>query len=166
LTIELTPVAGHRDIETVARLAKTIWEQHFTPIIGAAQVAYMLDKFQSAEAVAAQIENGWEYYLAHVDNDPVGYMGVVPAPTEGRMMLSKIYVKHPARGIGVGRSMIAFVEKECRSMGCSILWLTVNRFNSNTISWYRHLGFRVVDEVRKNIGEGFYMDDFIMGKSL
>ncbi|MGB0563820.1 MAG: GNAT family N-acetyltransferase, partial [Spirulinaceae cyanobacterium] len=50
---------------TIARLARSIWIAHYTPIIGAAQVDYMLAKFQSAEAIAAQVQTeGYRYYLA------------------------------------------------------------------------------------------------------
>ncbi len=56
-------VLTETQIETVARLACEIWNQHFIPIIGKAQVDYMLEKFQSKRAISEQIENGYSYYL-------------------------------------------------------------------------------------------------------
>ena len=126
----------------------------------------MLGKFQSAEAVSSQIETGWEYYLASLDGVPVGYTGLVPDIESKRLMLSKIYVRESARGKGVGNSLIDYAEQKCRNEGFETLWLTVNRFNKNPIAWYKQHGFSTVDEVKKDIGRGFFMDDYIMEKRI
>ncbi|MBT8276505.1 MAG: GNAT family N-acetyltransferase, partial [Bacteroidia bacterium] len=102
MSVELIHVSSPGDIAVVERLAQEIWSQHFTPIIGASQVEYMLGKFQSAEAISSQINSGWEYYLAMVDNEAVGYAGLVPDISNKRLMLSKIYIRNTARGTGVG----------------------------------------------------------------
>ena len=67
--IEIIRVDDQRLIKTVVLLAKEIWREHFTAIIGKAQVDYMLKKFQSEEAVREQIENeGFLYYLLRQDD--------------------------------------------------------------------------------------------------
>ena len=43
-----------------------------------------------------------------------------------------------------------------------VVWLTVNRHNSQAIEWYQRKGFTITDEQKADIGRGFYMDDFIM----
>jgi len=150
----------------VAELAEVIWRDHFTPIIGAAQVAYMLDKFQSAQAISAQLAAGTEYYTASVDGIAVGYTALVPDAANGRLMISKLYVRRDRRGGGLGSGLLRFIESEGEKRALSILWLTVNRFNDGPIQWYLRKGFHKVDEVKKDIGGGFYMDDFIMEKPL
>ena len=166
IVTKITRVSTPDDIAVLAHLAREIWPQHFTPIIGASQVEYMLEKFQSVEAVSSQIDSGWEYYLASFDNETVGYAGLVPDIDSKRLMLSKIYVKESARGKGLGKSILGFVERKCNLEGFNTLWLTVNRFNSDPVSWYRHRGFVIVDEVKKDIGGGFFMDDYIMEKKI
>ena len=39
------------------------------------------------------------------------------------------------RGTGLGKAILAFVEKRCASMGIRELWLTVNRNNTGSISF-------------------------------
>ena len=56
-------VTGYDQVETIEGLADEIWNEHFTRIIGKAQVDYMLDKFQSKEAITEQINNGFLYFL-------------------------------------------------------------------------------------------------------
>ena len=52
-------------VDELAALAKPIWTDHFTPIIGAEQTAYMIEKFQSAPAMRAQMEHdGYHYYFS------------------------------------------------------------------------------------------------------
>ena len=48
--ISMIPVKSIEQIETLSKLACEIWNQHFVPIIGQAQVDYMLDKFLSPKA--------------------------------------------------------------------------------------------------------------------
>jgi GNAT superfamily N-acetyltransferase len=81
-------------------------------------------------------------------------------------MISKLYVTKDQRGGGVGSGLLRFTESEGQTRHLTTLWLTVNRFNDGPIQWYLRKGFNKVDEVKKDIGGGFYMDDFIMEKYL
>ncbi|MHC4098096.1 MAG: GNAT family N-acetyltransferase [Planctomycetota bacterium] len=107
MTIE--PVLNNSQIEIVENLAYEIWNEHFTPIIGKAQVDYMLEKFQSRKAISEQIENGFLYYLIRTNNDSIGYIGIHPKQDE--LFLSKIYIRSSERGRGYGRKAIQFLEK-------------------------------------------------------
>ena len=161
--MKLERVASPDQIAAVAALARETWTQHYVPIIGAAQVEYMLAKFQSAEAIARQIAaEGYEYYLA----PGAGYLALVPDPAERRMLLSKIYVKAAARGSGLGRTLVAFAERRCAECGCTELWLTVNRRNAGAIAFYERMGFRKTREVATDIGGGFVMDDWWLAKAI
>ena len=162
-SVKLERVDNPGQIAAVAALARETWTQHYVPIIGAAQVEYMLAKFQSAEAIARQIAaEGYEYYLA----PGAGYLALVPDPAKKSLMLSKIYVKAALRGTGWGRAMEEFAERRCSELGCNELWLTVNRHNLGSIAFYERLGFRKTREVATDIGSGFVMDDWWMAKSV
>ena len=161
--MELERVESGEQIAAVAALARETWTQHYVPIIGAAQVEYMLAKFQSAEAIARQIAaEGYEYYLAPDE----GYLALVPDMAKKSMLLSKIYVRAAARGTGLGRALAEFAERRCSELGCAELWLTVNRHNRGSIAFYERLGFRKTREVATDIGGGFVMDDWWMAKSV
>ncbi len=166
MAVEIANVSTNRDIDCVASLARVVWTEHFTPIIGGLQVEYMLAKYQSPKAIESQIADGAEYYLATIDNQAVGYVGLIPDWAGNKMMLSKLYLKAAMRGKGVGKKLLDFVEGRCVSANVTTVWLTVNRFNEGTVSWYKRRGFVVIDEVKKDIGEGYFMDDYIMEKSL
>ena len=67
----IIPVQIKADFEIVADLAKEIWTEHYTPIIGWQQVEYMLEKFQSATEIENQIKEKslWSSNCCLVGND-------------------------------------------------------------------------------------------------
>ena len=161
--MELERVEKQEQIAAVAALAREIWTEHYVPIIGAAQVEYMLGRFQGEEAIARQIAaEGYEYYLAPEG----GYLALVPDLEKRSVLLSKIYVKAGVRGTGLGRALAAFAEARCGELGCVELWLTVNRHNAGSIAFYERMGFRKTEALVTDIGGGFVMDDWRMAKRM
>ncbi|MCP1726787.1 ribosomal protein S18 acetylase RimI-like enzyme [Natronospira proteinivora] len=163
--MEIVKVSGEDDIAEVAALARKIWTAHYTPIIGKAQVDYMLERFQSEQAIAQQIRDGQEYYLLR-DEGEVGYLGLVPDSAQKTLMISKIYVDGEQRGKGYGWHMLDFVESLCRERGLESIWLTVNKHNQDSIYWYQNRGFNKTGALVQDIGGGFVMDDYRLEKSL
>lgn len=151
-------------IARVAWLARHIWEEHFTPIIGARQVAYMLERFQSETAIAEQIEAGFHYFLASDADGPIGYGAVRPEGASA--FLGKLYLRRDRRGQGAGRAMLAYAESVARADGARRLWLIVNRHNRLAIDAYLAWGFAVTGEQVADIGGGFVMDDYVMERPL
>lgn len=148
------------DIKELEALAKEIWNQHFVPLIGQAQVDYMLDKFQSFNAMKQQISEGMNYRLISVDGNNAGYCGY--KKDGDRVFLSKLYVKLEYRGKGLSRLLLDTVRRFAEQNGLGALYLTVNKHNDDTIAIYKHIGFKVIDSVVTDIDGGFVMDDYIM----
>lgn len=166
MNLQIFTVQSSEQIKQVALLAKQIWQQHFTPIIGEAQVCYMLNKFQSTDAIKQQINEGVVYFAAQKNNELIGYMALIPDQAQAKVMLSKLYVSETYRGKGVGKRLLNQAEDFSKQLKSNQLWLTVNRYNNQTINWYQRQGFVIMDEQKKAIGDGFIMDDFIMQKSV
>lgn len=166
MDIYFPKVTDQVDINRVSTLAREIWTEHFTTMIGSDQVEYMLNKFQSVEAISSQIHNGTEYYLTMNENEQIGYVALISEKEISKMMISKIYLKKSTRGQGTGKRLLEFIEHRSAQENIVNLWLTVNRHNSETIKWYQRQGFKITQEVKKEIGNGFFMDDYIMEKIL
>ena len=158
------PVETPERVARVAALARIIWNEHFVDLIGQAQVDYMLDRLQSAEAIAGQIADGVAYVLVRDRDEDAGYLAVRPEPDAGRMKLSKLYLRADRRGRGLGRAMLAYVEERCRATGLGELWLTVHKGNATAIGFYERMGFAVTGPLVADIGGGFVMDDHRMAK--
>ena len=57
MEVTLKRVLTDNQVDSVVRLAHTIWPEHYSPIIGRDQVEYMLSTYHSAEAISDEIEN-------------------------------------------------------------------------------------------------------------
>lgn len=150
----------------VQRLAAEIWPEYYTPIIGSAQVEYMLKNLQSASAVRAQIKEGHKYFLVRLEGNDVGYLAVIPKKTAGELVLSKIYLRASWRGKGYGRQALDFAEDLARELGLQKITLMVSKKNIPAIQFYERTGFTNAGPVFKDIGGGFAMDDFLFVKSV
>jgi ribosomal protein S18 acetylase RimI-like enzyme len=126
----------------------------------------MVQNYQSKHAIAAQIASGYEYYLILRNGESAGYLAVVPDPAKSSLQLSKLYIRKTLRGLGIGKESVDFVAGLCRQSGIGKLWLTVNKYNSESISWYERLGFARAGEVVMDIGGGYIMDDFRFEKTI
>lgn len=159
--MKFIPVTTDEQIQQVADLAAEIWTQHFTPIIGAEQVQYMLETVQSAETIGRTIrEQGYQYRLMYVEDEFIGYFAYVLQ--EGRVFLSKLYLKADCRGKGYARQAMETIEAIGRTHGAADIWLTVNKYNIDVIAIYEKMGFAIEGPVVQDIGGGFIMDDYKM----
>jgi GNAT superfamily N-acetyltransferase len=150
------------DISATASLARLIWTEHYTPIIGLGQVEYMLEHFQSEKAVKSQVESGYLYYLAEKNGEYVGYFALVPEPEKGEIQLSKYYVHSLKRGQGVGRKIFNYILNLAKKRGYKSIWLTVNKNNLNSLTVYLRLGFENRGSIVQDIGAGYVMDDYLL----
>ena len=160
-TQQLILAETNSEIQNIATLAEEIWNQHFVPIIGKAQVDYMVEKFQSYPALKSQIENdGYEYYQIYSSHTLVGYTGI--HQEKDALFLSKLYIKEDFRGQHLATEAFQFLVNLCKERKLNRIWLTCNKHNSNTLAIYDHLGFKITNEQVADIGNGFVMDDYIL----
>jgi len=161
MEVQINKVTTSSQVDLIASLAKTIWPDHYSPIIGKEQVDYMLGKYQTPKSILAQMDQEGNYYfLIYYDFVPVGYIGIVEKHNE--LFLSKLYILSSERGKGIGHAAIDFLKARCRKIGAPYITLTVNKQNINSISAYEKLGFENYGEVVTDIGKGYVMDDYLM----
>jgi ribosomal protein S18 acetylase RimI-like enzyme len=164
-TLEFVPVQTEQQLAVVAELAREIWYEYYVALIGRAQVDYMVAKFQSADAMAQQIREGYEYFLVLRKGENVGYCAVQAKADERSLFISKLYLLRQERGTGTGRLCMEFIEQLARRRGLELMWLTVNKGNP-AVNAYKRLGFRIAADLVIDIGGGFVMDDYRMEKPL
>jgi ribosomal protein S18 acetylase RimI-like enzyme len=154
------------DFATVAQLGATIWHEHYTPIVGRAQIEYMLAGRYAPEKLRLYLgaTDRW-FELLVVDGEPVGYCSYALTPPD-EMKLEQLYCLASMRGRGLGGMMLRHVEGQAKKHGRPSVWLTVNRGNAGSIAIYRKAGFTVREEAVFDIGNGFVMDDYVMVKRL
>ena len=152
----------------ISVLAGVIWREHYTSIIGAAQVEYMLDKFQTGEQIYEDIiNNNFVYFTAEntAETDEhksmVGYAACVPK--EDCLFLSKLYVHKDYRRKGISRCFVNEMIALCKSeYQFNRIRLMISKINHDSYNAYLRMGFKNIDSVKVDIGNGFFMDDYVM----
>lgn len=157
---QLVPVTTDDDIRIIASIGNTVWRVAYDGIVPKDQIEYMLDRFQSYEAMRDQISSGYTYLAIVADGRHVGYAGYVPSGD--RLFLSKIYILAEYRGRGYSSAVFRHLAEVARAQGLRSVYLTVNRGNERAIGAYRHAGFEIVSSEDNPIGDGFVMNDYVM----
>lgn len=168
MKIQFKQVKTQEDIAQVASLAKVIWHHTYDRLLPQGQVEYMLEQFQSEQAVVKQMEQqNYRYFLIYKEEKPCGFVGLSPElEHKGEMFLSKVYLHPDIQGRGVATKVFGYVFGYTQALGLQQILLTVNKENRQAIGVYQHLGFERVDSVVSDIGSGYVMDDYIMVKKL
>lgn len=178
-TISFVPVCTDVAIRDMADMASEIWHEYWPIVLTEEQIDYMVDTMQSFEPIKREIrEEGYLYWFVLDEaGTRVGYLSVRPEtesgeqardiqPGEGRLFVSKVYLRKEERGKHYASCMLDFCEDVCRANGLSSMYLHVNKHNEMGIRAYKGRGWHVAEETVGDIGHGFVMDDYIMAKDV
>lgn len=153
------------EVKELADLASEIWHEYWPSLLSEEQIDYMVDKFQSENAIVKQLATeNYLYYFLIKDNVKCGYFGI--SRIKDYLFLSKLYIKKEYRHQGLGKIAFEKIIEIAKKLGYSSIKLTVNKNNKNTISAYLKYRLAIVDKTVTDIGNGFVMDDYIMEYSI
>ena len=153
--------AAKADIPVIAALADKIWRAHYPDIITLEQIEYMLDMMYSADALDKGMDEGQKFLLAEVDNRPVGYLSY--STKDGKnFYIHKLYVDVILHRKGIGNDLLAYMLKQLPD--AETIELAVNRINYKAVNFYFRQGFTIKYSFDLEIGEGYYMNDYLMVK--
>ena len=126
-------------------------------------VDYMMDLIYSPESLVEQWDSGQNFLIIFSEEIPVGFASYTRLNEEGDYKLNKIYLDNRLQGKGLGRWLLNDVIARVKSEGARALLLNVNRHNKAR-AFYEKMGFSVLKEDLIDIGSGYFMDDYVMGK--
>lgn len=161
------------DVPALCALAREIWRAHYPGIISKAQIEYMLNERYDEAVIHEELKRRdlwWDvlmlngriagytsYYWADLTN-------VANAPDT--IKIDKLYLHPRVHRHGYGRMLIDHIARRMSGQGCKCLTLAVNRHNQSAIAAYLKHGFQVAETSLKQIGGGFWMDDYIMVRAV
>jgi len=154
------------DVPVIGTLAGTIWPDCYGNIISEAQINYMLNLFYADDALIDQIRiKKHRFLLLETDGIPSGFASFSEKiPNDHSIYrLHKIYLLPKLQGLGLGKKLLLEVEKQATESGALQLELNVNR-NNPAIAFYIRNGFEILHEEDIDIGNGFFMNDYVMRK--
>ena len=161
--------AGNSDLQAIHDMAEVVFRKTYKSILSPEQMEYMMDWMYSLANLEKQVFQGHTYYIAWVGQEPQGYLSlrkdcVEPDGTEV-WHLEKIYVMPSAQGTGLGRRFLETARKHVidnKSAAKARIELNVNR-NNPAVGFYKRQGLKILRQGDFPIGNGFFMNDYIMG---
>lgn len=147
------------DIEVIEKLAYKIWHEYYPFIITTEQINYMLNKMYSKESLSEQInDKSTTFYLIMVNHQPSGFISITNE-NEGKFFLNKFYILQDVAAKGKGtrafKQLLSIIEP-------NEIKLTVNRQNYKSINFYFKNGFVIESVADFDIGNNYFMNDFVM----
>jgi GNAT superfamily N-acetyltransferase len=170
--------AGLPDRAFIRSVSERTWPSTYGHIISQEQIDFMLDWMYSDASLEKQMHTGCEFYIASIKNedgqwDAVGFCSVSPEEEEEENnstekvegskahKLNKLYVLPESQGTGAGKALLNKCIEVAKAAGSNSLFLQVNKLNT-AYTFYLKKGFIKEFEFKFDIGNGFYMDDYVM----
>jgi ribosomal protein S18 acetylase RimI-like enzyme len=150
------------DAQLIHELALKVWPQTYADIISKEQIDFMMEMMYNETSLQKQMEEGCCFIISYDEEAPVGFAAYQEIqPTVYK--LHKLYVLTSQQGKGTGRFLIDFIIRNIEQQGATAVQLQVNR-NNQAIIFYEKLGFKKIQEADFDIGNGFFMNDYVMEK--
>ena len=156
------------DRALIRSISERTWPSTYGHIISQEQIDFMLDWMYSDTSLEQQMNNGCSFYIASIKKeneqwDDVGFCSVGPEETKGSKAhkLNKLYVLPAAQGTGAGKALLNKAIEVAKAAGSISLFLQVNKQNEAYTFYLKH-GFVKEQEFKFDIGNGFFMDDYVM----
>ena len=152
------------DIPLIRTLAKQIWPDAYREILSQQQINYMMNYIYGEAALKRQMASGHQFIIIYNIAIPVGFISFNEVEP-GIYKLQKIYILANQQGRGTGKFAVGQVIAAIKPKGAKALLLNVNKYNK-AIGFYEKLGFVTISDEKIDIGQGYFMDDYVMEKKL
>ena len=74
--MDIREINSEADVRRLVKVAREVWREANVSFCTAEQVEYMIERFQSFEAVSGQMMQGYRYFVVEEDGEILGYFGV------------------------------------------------------------------------------------------
>lgn len=148
------------DRALIRSISERTWPSTYGHIISQEQINFMLDWMYSDPALAEQFNKGHQFFIATINGTDIGFCSV-SADENNAYKLNKLYVLPTAHGTGSGKALLQKAIEVAKSNGAVSIFLQVNKHN-NAYGFYLKNGFVKEAEFKFDIGNGFFMDDYVM----
>ena len=157
--------ATTQHIPIIQELTNQIWPATYLSILTQEQLDYMIAMMYNTEELTKQLTSNHTFLLIWDGERAIGFAGYSPKEEAGMYKLNKIYLHPDYQGKGAGKFLLNIVMNEVKATGAQVLELNVNKYNKARY-FYEKIGFEVYEEKDIDIGNGYWMNDFVMRKVL
>lgn len=154
------------DIPVIQQLTDEIWRPTYKDLLKPEQLEYMVELIYSTASLTSQMtEKQHTFLLLYDELRPIGFASYSATDETGVYKLQKIYVHGDYQGKGIGKLFLDNVIERVKALHATSLELNVKRDNKARF-FYEKQGFTILKEEDINIGNGYWMIDYVMRKPL
>jgi GNAT superfamily N-acetyltransferase len=160
--------ASPEDSAVILDLADKIWKETFLEYHSQEKVDHLYNIMYGGTTVKDEIASGkFLYYIIKLEGKAAAYASISEYyEKENTWKLNKIYLLPEMQGKGIASYIMNKIYGIVKEAGAKNLLLTVNRSNGRAINFYKKEGFVITGSKDFDMGEGIFMDDYIMEKNL
>lgn len=155
--------ATKNHIPFIQQIAQITWYKTYT-FLPEGQIEYMLNLMYSNEALQLQMQQGHQFFIAIENAEIIGFAST-SAIENNVFKLHKLYVLPTHQKLGAGKDLLQAVINFAKQNNATYLQLQVNR-NNAAKNFYAKKGFAIIEEKDFDIGNNFFMKDYIMQLTL
>ena len=152
-------LATAKDAELIADLSRQTFYETFAAQNTTSDMEKFMNEQFTREKLIQEVNEPWlTFFLAFMDNDPVGYVklreGAVPLELvdQSCIEIARIYSLQDKIGKGIGSKLMQTCHDIAKKRQKNVLWLAVWKENHRAIEFYERWGFTKFGE-----------QDFILG---
>ena len=142
-------------------LAKVIWPVSFKEMISEQQIDYMLNWMYKPQKLKENHTNGHHFLIYTEGDEALGFVSYEIKEKKSTIRIHKLYVHHESQKKGIGKRLLEHVKKIGLNEKMTYLDLFVNRTNP-AVGFYKLKGFYIDQEIDLDIGNGYFMNDYLM----
>ena len=126
----------------------------------------MLNWMYSIETLEKSFDKGNEFYCAFDNDLPLGFLELEFLNEEAdSVKIQKIYVLPSEQNKGIGKNFLQLALLRAKNRSARNIILQVNRANK-AVQFYLNNNFCIISEEDFPIGNDYYMNDYVMEKTL
>lgn len=152
------------DIPGIQSLAQTTFYHTYESILTPDQMDFMFDWMYSYQSLTKQIQELRHTFYLYLDNNILLGFASVEQQDEQLFHLHKLYINPNAQQKGAGTTLLQTIfshAKEAAKIRPCIVELNVNR-NNKALKFYEKMGMHIHEQGDFYIGNGYYMNDYIL----
>lgn len=146
-----------KDAKKISGMCTEIWHECYKTMLSYEQRVYMLQKFMNEHTIKDSMQNDCKFHYIYLDNKLAGFFAYYLK--KDHIYLSKLYSYKEFRGNGIFKFIFNYFSQY--KMNIKLNTCKTN----NTLQIYLHVGFEIIEEQLNDIGNGYFMDDYVLLKT-
>ena len=148
------------DAYPIAVLRHTVWEETYRGVISDELIDNFDSDFHQKKNVGIIADERKKLYKLILNGRLVGYFSFgIPTYacfSHNGIHLYSLYILEEFQGLGIGKTVIEYIEKCCKDEGKQFIYLTCNIHNHKAREFYTYMNFELLEE---RMGNGAKEED-------